>query len=360
MKMVLAALALMAGTVCAIDRVPAILVSTSTNAYTHGMLTGTNVQTDLNFIDAELSRQSNAVVAVSNRAEAAYALALAGTNGVIVINEGTNVDAQFTYSYQNTGTWTVAACTGGQAWCWASEQSIGKIHVGMYVTGAVFNAGTVVQNVNYETRRIGISLVCAGSGTNVSASFWGAGTYTHDVPTNFTRCRLFVTGGGGSGAGCTTDSGAGGGGAGGTSIGYWSLSTGSTYTVTVGAGGASQTGLGEGNNGGTSSFGSLQTAYGGAGGGTIGGSVTQGGIGGTSTGGQLNLQGCPGDHGVHLEYNGENGGASYWGGAGIGGSDAFTLEQRCGRFGGGGGGHTKGSGITSGKGGDGIVVVEYF
>jgi hypothetical protein len=354
MKTILAALALMAGTVCAIDRVPAILVSTSTNAYTHGMLTGTNVQTDFNFIDAELSRQSNAVVAVSNRAEAAYALAASGSNEVI------SADTQFTYSYQNTGTWTVAACTGGQAWCWASEQSIGKIHVGMYVTGAVFNAGTQVQNVNYETRRIGISLVCAGSGTNVSASFWGAGTYTHTVPTNFTRCRLFVTGGGGSGACSTTDLGSGGGGAGGTSIGYWSLSTGSTYTVTVGAGGASQIGNGYGHNGTTSSFGSLQTAAGGEGAGIIGGSVTQGGNGGTGVGGQLNLRGGPGTHGEHLEYSGMPGGASYWGGAGIGGNNQFSLEERSGLFGGGGAGHTKPTGPVSGKGGDGIVVVEYF
>lgn len=353
MKTAVVVLALFAGTVLALDKVPSVMVTTSTNAYTHGMLAGTNLQQDLDFIDAELSRRSNAAVAASNRAEAAYALAEAAiaTSGVSVAS------SQMTFVYQNTGTWTVAICTGGQAWCYASTQSIGNIHIGMAVTGTMFSALTTVTNVNYETRKVELSLVCAATKTNTTASFWGSGTYTNVVPARFTRCRITVTGAGGAGGADTSaaDSG-GGGGAGGTSIGYWTMVTGTAYAVTVGNGGASVTND-TGGTGGTSSFGSLQTATGGAGGTSQAAERSYGGLGGLGTGGMILLRGGPGTDGGG--YRPGFGGASYWGGGGSGNEDLSAKQKdNTVNFGsGGGGGDTE---ELAGKGGPGIVVVEYF
>lgn len=353
MKIAVVLLALLAGTAMAVDKVPSIMVTTSTNAYTHGMLAGTNLQQDLDFIDAELSRRSNATVAASNRAEAAYLLAEAAiaTSGV------STAQSQMTFSYQNTGTWTVAICTGGQAWCYASTQTIGKVHIGMAVTGTVFNATAVITNINYETRKVELSLVCAASGTNVTVSFWGSGTYTNIVPTRFTRCRITVTGGGGAGGADSSAADAGGGGgAGGTSIGWWTMATGTAYTVTVGNGGASVTND-TGATGGTSSFGSLQTATGGAGGTSQAAAISYGGLGGVGTGGQILLKGGSGIDGGASRPG--YGGASFWGGGGSG-NDNLSAKQKDNTvtFGSGGGGGD--SAELAGKGGDGIVVVEYF
>lgn len=343
-------LVLLAGHVAsAVDYTPAGMVSTVTNSYTHGMLSGTNAQQDFNFIDAELSRQSNAVIAASNLAAAAYALASVSNASAV---------AQRSYSYQNTGTWTMAVCTTGQAYCWAATQSIGKIHVGMYVTGTVFSANTQVTNVDYAERKVFLSLVCASGNTNVSCSFWGTNIYTHVVPTNFARCRVTVTGGGGAGGAddSAADAG-GGGGAGGTSIGWWSLAEGASYTVTVGNGGAAVTNAATGTTGGTSSFGALQTATGGSGGTDQSASISYGGLGGLGTGGQLLIRG-----GTGLDGGGSRGGyggSSYWGGGGSG-NDNLTSKQKSASpsIGAGGGGGTADD--ASGAGGHGIVVVEYY
>ena len=180
-----------------------------------------------------------------------------------------NLFGQLTYSYQNTGTFTVASISEGATNFLAATQSIGRIHAGMYLTNSTyFSNVTVVTSVNYTNRLVYIDKGAKATGTDASASFWGTGTYVHVVPSSYSRCRVTVTGGGGAGGSDEDDvDGGGGGGAGGTSIGWWTLSTGSTYAVTVGSGGAGTTNGASPVSGGTSSFGALQTATGGGGGG---------------------------------------------------------------------------------------------
>lgn len=327
-------LAVMVGAVNAIDRVPAVMVSTSTNNY--NVLTGKTAQADFDFIDDWLVAESNRLTSVSNLAQSAYDMAS--------VSNGANFGRW--YTYETTGTFTVAISTGGQAWCYVSTQSIGRLHAGMAVTGSVFNALTTIDSVDYDTRRINLSLVTRSNGTDQVCSFWRNGTFTHTVPTNWTRCRIVVTGGGASGA---SDAGSvgGGGGAGGSTIGYWQFNAGETYTVTVGAGGTNVSGSSVGKAGGTSSFGSLQTATG-------GGASAAGvdGTGGVGAGGQINVAGTTGLTG--------HGGASIWGGGGLSGHMIAGNGGRGISPGSGGGGAESGGTDISGAGCHGIVSVDYY
>jgi hypothetical protein len=254
------------------------------------------------------------------------------------------------YTYENTGTVvSTVYATAGDTFFTVGTQDVGRLHIGMSVTGAMFSAGTTITNVDYGTRKAYTSVGCASNASAATCSFWGSGTYTHVVPSSWLRCRIIVTGGGGSG-GKTSASGAGAGGAGGTSIGNWPLTPGDSYVVTVGAGGASVTSNTIGNAGGTSSFGSLQTATGG-GGGLTAGSDYAGGAGGVGSGGQINSAGGNGGSATSTGTEPGIGGSSYWGGG------AKSLERARSPGGGGGCG---GAGSAGGAGRHGIVVVEYF
>jgi len=332
----IAAVLIVAGTGLALERTPAVMVSTSTNNY--NVLTGKTAQADFDLIDDWLVAESNRLTSVSNLAQVAYDLASTGA---------VTVSSQRTYAYAITGSIVVATAYIGSNYFIASEQSIGNIHEGMDLTGTVFNAGNSrVGAVDYGTRKVTIASggVMAANGTDVSCSFWKISpyTYTHTVPTNWTRCKIIVTGGGASGS---ADAGFRGyaGGAGGTSIGYWSLTPGVSYTVTVGAGGTNVSGTAVGQAGGTSSFGALQTATGGA----AHPLTVADSLGGLGTGGQFNLSGGDGN---------ENGGVSFWG-QGAGNGDCSTTTNAV-NFGSGGGGAKLGAG--SGHGQFGIVTVEYY
>ena len=355
------AMLVLAAQAMALDKVPAVMVSTSTNTY--NVLTGKTAQADFDFIDDWLVAESNRLNAVSNLAQAAYNLA--GTNG------GGSGDLR-TYTYVNTGTIVnVDTAIIGSNYFIAGVQMIGRLHVGMSVTGAMFSAGTTITAVDYETstRKVTISLVCAGNASYQPASFYGSGTYTHVVPTNWTRCKITVTGGGGSGGADKDDTDAGSGGAaGGTSIGYWPVAVGaplvpgSSYTITVGAGGAGVTNDASGNAGSTSSIGSLQSATGGAGGSATGGGYSSGGLG---SGGQINLKGGYGLWGEEPDAVGGNdpqdggaGGASYWGSGGEGETGGNTGDANAINPGSGGGGADDDA--LSGRGQFGTVVIEYF
>ena len=251
--------------------------------------------------------------------------------------------SQLTYVYANTGTFSVVSATAGAATFVASTQSIGSLHVGMAVTGTTFSAGTTISSVNYTTRVVGVSAALAGSGA-ATCSFSGGGSYTHTVPADYSRCRVIVTGGGSSGAanaGAKPHAG----GAGGTSVGFWALTPGVSYTVTVGNGGTNVSGTVVGVAGGTSSFGSLQTATGGA----AQPATTMDALGGIGTGGMLNLSGGPGTAGAV-------GGVSFWGAGGGDGADCASTNA----FNYGAGGGAADQGARSGAGHAGIVVVEYF
>ncbi|HHH3818805.1 TPA: glycine-rich domain-containing protein, partial [Escherichia coli] len=122
--------------------------------------------------------------------------------------------------------------------------------------------------------------------------FTSSGTY---IPTPGTkRLRVTITGGGGGGGGCKATSnnetffGAGGG-AGGTIISIMTP-TQNSYPVTIGAGGAGGVSATNGTRGGNSVFASL-IAPGGAGGGKVGVTNTNGGNGGVPSTGDIRITG---------------------------------------------------------------------
>jgi hypothetical protein len=129
------------------------------------------------------------------------------------------------------------------------------------------------------------SWVSPAAGGQYQYVLYLSGTNTWTAPSNVTSVRVTVVGGGGGGA---TNNGAcltgGYGGTGGVAIGYYTVTPGSGYTVTVGAGGSGgASGVHAGSAGGTSSFGSLVSATGGGGGLTNG----TGGSNGTGSSGNL-------------------------------------------------------------------------
>ena len=179
-------------------------------------------------------------------------------------------------------------------------------------------------------------------------TFTKSGTYTPTKGTN--KIKVTITGGGASGgksAGSSTYARSGG--AGGTRIAFINVPAGNT-TITIGAGGESCSGAGDiGNAGGDSKFGNSITAFGG---------TTSFGKGGSSTGEGFGIEGGNGNSGASYSNN-TFGGVSFWGGGGAGydGQDATTVDARA--YGSGGAGVNQDVG-KSGKGGDGICVIEEY
>lgn len=191
-----------------------------------------------------------------------------------------------------------------------------------------------------------------------------------DVLKKGRKCKVKVIGAGGSGgvgnavtaAGQSAIAG-GGGGSGGISESLLDLTGIDSVTVTVGVGGTPVTSLStNGVSGGTSSFGSYLSATGG-----IGGGQPSGGESGIGTGGDTNSSGGPGSPGGVLNAD-NNGVPSMSGGSGggPGGNGAAQLsaanKAADAKAPGGGGAGLKpssGSGITSGRGGDGLVIIEW-
>lgn len=191
-----------------------------------------------------------------------------------------------------------------------------------------------------------------------------------DVLKKGRKCKVKVIGAGGSGgvgnavtaAGQSAIAG-GGGGSGGISESLLDLTGIDSVTVTVGVGGTPVTSLStNGVSGGTSSFGSYLSATGG-----IGGGQPSGGESGIGTGGDTNSSGGPGSPGGVLNAD-NNGVPSMSGGSGggPGGNGAAQLsaanKAADAKAPGGGGAGLKpssGRGITSGRGGDGLVIIEW-
>ena len=193
--------------------------------------------------------------------------------------------------------------------------------------------------------------------------FTSSGTYTPTPGTK--RIRVTITGGGGGGGGCKAISnnetffGAGGG-AGGTVITTLIL-TKDSYPVTIGAGGAGGVSATNGLKGGDSSFGSV-IAPGGAGGGKVGITNTNGGNGGVPSTGGINIIGGNGGDGQsgNIGVSGE-GGTSHWGGGGRAGAGGGVSGKAYGS--GGGGAYDagySGTSMTGGKGAAGICIIEEF
>ena len=199
-------------------------------------------------------------------------------------------------------------------------------------------------------------------GFSAVEAFTASATFT--VPIGVTRAKITVIGGGGAGGTHATLP-SGGGGAGGQAVAFAGyLVPGTQIPITVGAGGVALTGgaVGQGGNGGTSSFGTIVSATGGQGG--VGGTVaasSAGGPGGTGVGGDINYGGAYGTDGIELTGRGGDGGGP-GGGRGTSSLTPGIAGQGYGGGGGGGGSSTPGgagTGAPGGNGAGGIVIVEF-
>lgn len=116
-----------------------------------------------------------------------------------------------------------------------------------------------------------VPFFATGGGPSDFEFFTASGTF--NVPASVSEVWVFLAGGGGGSGGVLTggtDQGtasSGSGGVGGLSIGYLTVTPGSSISVTVGAGGSGGNAGGNGYSGGTSTFSSM-TATGGGGGGS--------------------------------------------------------------------------------------------
>jgi hypothetical protein len=232
----------------------------------------------------------------------------------------------------------------------------------------------------------------ASSGINVQ-TFTSSGTWTKPSLAAGSRVFIQAWGGGGSGGRYSGQFGGGGGGGGYNERWLTLSSMGATETVTIGAGGTAISTNAAGNIGGTTTVGSLISAYGGGGGGSDG-SINAGGGGG---GGQLSagtsavsytsgISGSPWGQISQFNSGFTNGGLgsststftnyqSVWGGGGggassggiSGGTSSFGGNGGAGSYGangtagsqpGGGGGGT--GAALSGAGGAGQVIITVF
>ena len=193
----------------------------------------------------------------------------------------------------------------------------------------------------------------------------GTSTYTPTSGTNY----VIVEGWGGGGSGSSAVNAAPSGGCPGGAGGYFRKKITSSFsgvTVTVGSGGAAVS-QSNGNNGGSTSFGSICSATGGQGPTYIttspsysvaGGSYTKASTGGTATGGDLNITG---GGGFVIGANGTASTSSVAGapafGTGVGFFSATNSAGTNGSVPGGGGSGSAGVGYSSGAGGNGMIIV---
>jgi len=216
-----------------------------------------------------------------------------------------------------------------------------------------------------------LALILANGLVGRTQTFFTSGTFT--VPPNVTSVRVEMLGGGGAG-GATNNSTAGGtlvgnNGSGGGAGGYCyanftGLTPGATYAVTVGPGGLAVANA-AGGNGGTTSFGALCSATGGAGGVFGSGSSAYGGAGGLGSGGQINLSGGQGGASgpntttvttsMLLVIFARGGLAP----RGLGSIDLCSTGGAGQGYGNGGSASSGGSGIAGGNGAPGICIVSW-
>jgi hypothetical protein len=189
------------------------------------------------------------------------------------------------------------------------------------------------------------SAAAPASGFGNVVVFTSSGTWS--VPAGVTKCKVTVTGAGGGTNGRSGGSASGA--AGGTAIKVLSLSGGSA-SITIGAGGTI------GSDGGSSTFVySAITVTGNGGAGTTAATL----LGGSASGGDINNPGGDGQGTIDTSASNASGGASFWGGGGVGGSSFNGLfgQGKNGRaYGSGAGGCQLGL-IAAGA--PGIVVIEF-
>lgn len=205
------------------------------------------------------------------------------------------------------------------------------------------------------------SAVPGGSNVFTTMAVYTSST-TWTVPSGITKIKVHATGGGGGGYGgnSTYNAGGDGGPSAGTAIGYFSVTPGASYTITIGAGGSGGVSGNAGGSGGNTTFVGTGISLAGNGAQFIG-TVSNGG---TASGGQLNLEGCgQGNYSAPDGYfpsgGSLSGHPSFWGGGGKGAvyNQSGTSAATYGAGGGGGPGGT--TNRPGGNGAGGVVVIEY-
>lgn len=178
-------------------------------------------------------------------------------------------------------------------------------------------------------------------------------TQTWTCPTGVTKVEVILCGGGGSGVYSGYNQMAGGSGS--AYYAVLSVTPGTGYTITIGAGGAGSSSADQGNDGSSSSFGSLLTASGGLKGSYYG--VTPGSGRGANAdfiGGKDGFQGFGSSGGGKTTSS--MGSAGTAGGNGAGNGQGFVSSAVANSGAGGGSGN---SGSSSGSGGSGICIIKY-
>lgn len=241
---------------------------------------------------------------------------------------------------------------GGSRWELLNSYEPGVVGVaaGTYTSANI--------TIDAQGRIVGMASGNAGIRNLVAHTTPGVANWT--VPAGISRIRVRVIGGGGGsgGSGYNTNPGGAGGGGGGYAEGYFAVSPGQVFPVTVGGGGGGGAAYnGTGGGGGTSSFHNWITATGGAGG--IAGTAP--GAGGNGYGGQIQIPGQPGGLGLYGGQEFEDPNYIYLQSAGAGGSSVMGAGGQDGSPsgrapGGGAAGQRRNVGVA---GAAGAVYIEY-
>jgi len=188
-------------------------------------------------------------------------------------------------------------------------------------------------------------------------SFTSSGTWTK--PSGITKIKVYITGGGGGGGSASSTSWqqwtAGGGGGGGTAVEIIDVTSVSSVSVTIGAGGISNNVNVSSTAGGTSSFGSYCSGYGGG----QGAAQNVPGQGNNGTGGDYSIWGDSGTKNHVKEsvwFYGGKGGASHFGN----GASGTTQNGNQGGGGQGARAYNSGGGSDGTNGGAGFCLVEEY
>jgi len=203
---------------------------------------------------------------------------------------------------------------------------------------------------------VGANPTITALASNNYQEFTASGTWTKPIGLHanaIVTIKVWGGGGGGGRGGSNYTIGNGGGGGGYADVSILASQLGATETVTVAAGAIAKSTAGDGNSGGSSSFGSILTVYGGTGG---GGNTNDNSVGAA---GSYMATGYPGDGSFRATYGSAAGNVTTYpafngGGGGKGFSGATGYGNNLSLFGGNGGATAGASGSAPAGGGAGL------